>query len=138
MTTTVTVAQWEALVSSHNISGVYIIDDTAAAITGLPADDIFNNITEIESNDTTLVLNLAQAVELLNSDGAGNPTRFIAVSSPNGKVILADSLSNLEAYTPNFYETLETTGINAISVAYDALVLENLSLAQFSLRSRLV
>ena len=124
MTTTVTVAQWEALVSSHNISGVYIIDDTAAAITGLPADDIFNNITEIESNDTTLVLNLAQAVEYLQSDRAGYSTRFIAVSSPNGKVILADSLSNLEALSLRiFMKTMETTGINAISVAYDALPL---------------
>ena len=138
MSTTVTVAQWEALLRNGDASGCYIIDDTAENIAGLPASDINNQITEIKSNNSTLVLNLAQAVALLNLDEAGNPTApFIILNAPDGEVILADTLANLETYSSQFYETLKTTGIEAIGIAETAENIQELSEAQLQAASAL-
>ena len=90
------------------------------------------------SNNSTLVLNLAQAVALLNLDEAGNPTApFIILNAPDGEVIFADTLANLETYSSQFYETLKTTGIEAIGIAETAENIQELSEAQLQAASAL-
>ena len=121
----VTVAQWGALLQNNTINAAdtYTIVDTAQNIAGLPATQIAGDfLVGIESTDTSLMLDAAQAEAVLNitQDGETAPP-YVQLSAPSGdQVILVDSFANVTSLSSFYIAQLESAGLNAVDITATA------------------